>query len=258
MVFSSDTQPPAGRSYAMAYRNSPSGRSHANGQTRVWEDLRKEARKLEGELDIKLAAYAKLCSGFEANYKAKSDGSSLGADQLSQTKAAEIDDLLQRLSDVNDEMGSAIGGSSDSRSHTLARHRDILQEFTQEFRRLTLSLGAARDRADLLSGGEGAPLLSVQIQSTTGALLRERATISTSTQAVDEILANAQSVSGSLLDQRRMFDNITDKLAAVGERFPVVQGLLTAIRRKKSKDTLILSGVIAACVIFTIIYLWAR
>ena len=51
--------------------------------------------------------------------------------QLAQTKASEIEGLLQRLSDVNDEMGGIIGGISDSRSHTLARHRDILQEFNQ-------------------------------------------------------------------------------------------------------------------------------
>jgi hypothetical protein len=51
--------------------------------------------------------------------------------QLAQTKSADIEGLLQRLSDINDEMGSAIGGASDSRSHTLARHRDILQEFSQ-------------------------------------------------------------------------------------------------------------------------------
>lgn len=53
------------------------------------------------------------------------------APQLAQTKAAEIEGLLRRLSDVNDEMGAATGGVADSRSHTLARHRDILQEFNQ-------------------------------------------------------------------------------------------------------------------------------
>lgn len=42
-----------------------------------------------------------------------------------------MEDLLQRLSDINDEMAALVGGSNDARSHTLARHRDILQEFTQ-------------------------------------------------------------------------------------------------------------------------------
>lgn len=51
--------------------------------------------------------------------------------QLAQAKASEIDALLQRLSDVNDEMGAVIGGGSDARAHTLARHRDVLQEYTQ-------------------------------------------------------------------------------------------------------------------------------
>ena len=42
-----------------------------------------QARKLEGELDVKQAAYAKLCSGYEANYRLKAaNNSSLGADQV--------------------------------------------------------------------------------------------------------------------------------------------------------------------------------
>ena len=54
----------------------------------------------------------------------------LGA-QLAAAKACEIEELLGRLSDVNDEMGSALSGAGDSRSHTLARHREIMVELTQ-------------------------------------------------------------------------------------------------------------------------------
>jgi hypothetical protein len=67
--------------------------------------------------------------------------------QLAQAKASEIDALLQRLSDVNDEMGGAIGGSSDARAHTLARHRDVLQEYTQ--------VGPRRRRRRRGGGGAG-------------------------------------------------------------------------------------------------------
>jgi hypothetical protein len=49
------------------------------------------------------------------------------------------------------------------------------------------------------------------------------------------MLAQAQSVSRSLLEQRRIFSNVQDKLVNVGERFPVINGLLNAVRRKKSK-----------------------
>jgi hypothetical protein len=40
-----------------------------------------QARKLEGELDVKLATYAKLSSGFESSYKGKGE-SGLGAEQV--------------------------------------------------------------------------------------------------------------------------------------------------------------------------------
>lgn len=36
-------------------------------------------------------------------------------------------------------------------------------------------------------------------------------------------------------EQRTMFDNIGGKLVTIGSRFPVVNGLLNAIRRKKNK-----------------------
>jgi hypothetical protein len=52
---------------------------------------------------------------------------------------------------------------------------------------------------------------------------------------VDDMLSQAHNVTSSLLDQRRTFDNVGDKLAQVGDKFPVVAGLLNAIRRKKSR-----------------------
>ncbi|KAI8465979.1 MAG: Qb-SNARE, Gos1/GS28-family [Monoraphidium minutum] len=256
----SSANPPGGTHVAMAYRSNVSSLARPqSGGDRAWEDLRREARRLEGELEVKLQALTKLTAGFESSYRARADGPGIGPDQLAQAKASEIDALLQRLSDVNDEMGSVIGGGSDARAHTLARHRDVLQEYTQEFRRLDSSMGAARDRAELLgSPGEGAPLLSVQVHTASGALLRERTQLQASAGYVDDMLAQAASVSKNLLEQRRVFDSVQDKLLSVGERFPVVNGLLNAIRRKKSKDTLILSAVIAGCTVFTILYLLTK
>jgi golgi SNAP receptor complex member 1 len=44
----------------------------------------------------------------------------------------------------------------------------------------------------------------------------------------------------------------------VASKFPVVNSLLNAIRRKKSKDTLVIAGVIAACIVFTFLYLLSK
>lgn len=53
------------------------------------------------------------------------------APQLAKTKAADIESLLQQLSDINHDMSGVIAGAGDARSHTLARHRDILTDLTQ-------------------------------------------------------------------------------------------------------------------------------
>jgi Golgi SNAP receptor complex protein 1 len=61
----------------------------------------------------------------------------------------------------------------------------------------------------------------------------------------------------SLAGQRSMFMDMTTKLGNLGAKFPVVNSLVSAIRRKKSKDTLILSAVVACCTLFLLAY-WSR
>jgi hypothetical protein len=52
---------------------------------------------------------------------------------------------------------------------------------------------------------------------------------------MEDVLGQAQSVATSLGEQRRIFDSAGLKLENVTSRFPMVSGLLNAIRRKKSK-----------------------
>jgi len=54
---------------------------------------------------------------------------------------------------------------------------------------------------------------------------------------LDDVIGQAQAVSSSLGEQRGLFDNIGTKLAGVSGKFPVVNGVLNSIRRKKNKVT---------------------
>ncbi|CAD7700921.1 unnamed protein product [Ostreobium quekettii] len=221
-----------------------------------WDACRRDARKLEGEVDMKLGAYAKLCATFDGSPAAHGPHGGPSTDQLLRAKASEIESLLQRLSDVNERMGGSVPSGDHGRLHTLARHRDILQDYGQEVRRLNASVGAARDRAELMARSEeGAPHVSVQVQ---GALLRERNTIASSTAAIDEVIGSAHAVEAELKDQRRVFEGIGDRLYALGSRFPVVNGLLRAIARRKSRDTIVLSVVVSACILVLLVFLWRR
>ena len=116
----------------------------------------------------------------------------------------------------------------------------------------------AQDRATLLSGAkEASPLLGVTIQSSGGALLRERNTIAASTSAIDAVLGQAGVIGSTLREQRSLFDGIGSKLMSVGARFPAINGLMNAIRRKKSKDIIVISLVILVCSCLLLAY-WLR
>lgn len=48
-------------------------------------------------------------------------------------------------------------------------------------------------------------------------------------------MGQAQAVATNLKEQRQLFSNIGDQLLSVAAKYPAVNGLLNAIRRKKSK-----------------------
>ncbi|KAJ0836903.1 putative golgi SNAP receptor complex, subunit 1 [Helianthus annuus] len=85
-------------------------------------------------------------------------------------------------------------------------------------------------------------------------ILRERAAIHGSIAHMDDVITQAQTTRAALGAQRAMFGDVQGKVKQLSDKFPIVRGLTGSIRRKKSRDTLILSAVIAACTLFLIIY----
>jgi Golgi SNAP receptor complex protein 1 len=225
-----------------------------------------QARKLEGEIDGKLSAFAKTASGVSRDV---SDGLMLGDGVDAQEGA--LESLLQRLTDVNAAMAGAVSGGiagGEARSYTLARHRDVLGEFTSEFKRVRDAVSTSRDRDALLGGasrgsrgGRSASGLStdgLSDTSQTELLMRERSTVHSSTSAVDDVIGAAQATAAALVSQRGIFGGIASNLSGVGSRFGVMHDVLAAIKRKRSKDTMVLSAVVAFCVAFTLIYWLAK
>lgn len=208
---------------------------------------------------MKIAAYGKLCTSYEYGYTKGEAG--LATDQALQSKSLEIESLLSRLDQVNSSMKPIINTSGDPRSHTFARHNDILSDFSQEFRRLKSVVTAARERASLLGGAHGngtSPSSSsspiMPNQSGTGLLLRERGLLAGANSALDDVMGMAQGVATGLGQQRTVFDGVGGKLAGLGAKFPVVNSLMNAIRRRKNRDNTILAAVVAVCVLLILIY----
>ncbi|CAL2241216.1 unnamed protein product [Prunus armeniaca] len=223
-----------------------------------WEELRREARKIEGDLDVKLSSYAKLGARFTQGGYVESGSPSVGTSRSWKSMEMEIQSLLEKLLDINDSMSRCAASATPATSVTqkLARHRDILHEFTQEFRRIKGNINSLREHAELLtsvrddiSEYKASGSMSPRMQ-----ILRERAAIHGSVSHIDEVISQAQTTRAVLGSQRALFGDVQGKVKNLSDKFPIIRGLLGSIRRRRSRDTLILAAVIAACTLFLIIY----
>lgn len=52
---------------------------------------------------------------------------------------------------------------------------------------------------------------------------------------LDDVMGTAQGIAGGLSNQRQIFDTIGSKMSNLGARFPVVNSVLNAIRRRKNR-----------------------
>ncbi|XP_078167523.1 Golgi SNAP receptor complex member 1-2-like isoform X2 [Carex rostrata] len=219
--------------------------------TSNWDDLRRSARKLEGDLDVRLSSYAKL-SGF-------SDKKGSSNDMQWKTLEMEIENLLVKLTEVNEDMSqwtsATVVGATTAVMQRLTRHREILHELTQEFKRTKKNLVSVKEHAELLtSTGAQSPS---KIKSERN-LLRERAAIHGGLTQIDEVIDQAEATRSALTAQRSAFGEIQGKLKLLKDKFPLIHVTLGAIKRKKSKDDIILSAVVALCTLFLVAYWFAK
>ncbi|EHB13347.1 Golgi SNAP receptor complex member 1 [Heterocephalus glaber] len=126
--------------------------------------LRKQARQLENELDLKLVSFSKLCTSYSHGSardgrRDSSDTTPLlngsSQDRMFETMAIEIEQLLARLTGVNDKMAeytnsAGVPSLNAALMHTLQRHRDILQDYTHEFHKTKANFVAIRERENLM------------------------------------------------------------------------------------------------------------
>jgi golgi SNAP receptor complex member 1 len=100
--------------------------------------------------------------------------------------------------------------------------------------------------------------MDVTVDSTGSSLIRERNHLAASTAAIDDVLGQAGHVASSLREQGGLFDNIGIKLAAAGAKFPVINGLMNAIRRRRSRDTIVMTAVGVLCSLFLFWYVFRK
>ncbi|NWX17636.1 GOSR1 protein, partial [Aegotheles bennettii] len=238
-------------------------------------DLRKQARQLENELDLKLVSFSKLCTSYSSSRDGRRDryssdttpllnGSS--QDRMFETMAVEIEQLLGKLTGINDKMAeytnsAGVPSLNAALMHTLQRHRDILQDYTHEFHKTKANFLAIRERENLL-GSVQKDIESYKSGSgvnnrRTELFLKEHEHLRNTNNLIHSFFclsSIAMATKENMTSQRGMLKSIQSKMNTLANRFPAVNSLIQRINLRKRRDSLILGGVIGICTILLLLY----
>ncbi|CAB1119809.1 unnamed protein product [Ectocarpus sp. CCAP 1310/34] len=216
--------------------------------------LRREAHRLEADLEVKTQSYSRLAQRVNSDilYDAEDPVDSTQEQLL----AGEIDELLSALGDCNERMGAEVAkGARKADSAMLQRYREILFDFSTEFKKTSAALQRKRDTAELFKssradrgGGDGTGDFEQEH------LLREQNAIHNSLQSATGVLGQAAEARESLRHQRATLGAASSTLSSMQNRFPAINRVVEAIQKKKAKDRLIIAAVMAACIFFTFWY----
>uniref|UniRef100_A0A8C8EK58 Golgi SNAP receptor complex member 1 n=1 Tax=Oncorhynchus tshawytscha TaxID=74940 RepID=A0A8C8EK58_ONCTS len=221
-------------------------------------DLRKQARQLENELDLKLVSFSKLCTSYSSSRDGRRGDSNSDTapllnnstqDRMFETMSGEIEQLLAKLTGVNDKMAEytstpGVTSLNAALMHTLQRHRDILQDYTHEFHKTKANFLAIREREDLLGSVRKDIDGSGVNNRRTELFLKEH-----------EHLRNiAMATKENMTSQRGLLKSIQSRVNTLANRFPAINNLVQRLNLRKRRDSLILGGVIGVCTILLLLY----
>ncbi|KFD53574.1 vesicle transport v-SNARE protein [Trichuris suis] len=244
--------------------------STCNSFVTKWEDLRKRARSLETDVDVKLLSLNKLGASLGGvRGSALHQESNFGLDNVSLSRntfealSVDIQNLLDQLTNVNERMEELLRDSVYSRnpasSHTLQRHREILQDYSHEFRRAQGNINVLLER-ELLMASSNAGICQINIGSDglnnrrSDLFLKEHEHIKSSDKLLDDQIGLALSTKESLFVQRLGLKSISKKMTTLTKRYPAVHSLMQKIHLKKSRDAMVIAAVVSLCLILMFIY----
>ncbi|CAL9685278.1 unnamed protein product [Knipowitschia caucasica] len=233
----------------------------ASSSSGYWEDLRKQARQLENELDLKLVSFSKLCTSYSSGSyglgisdrarDGRSDSTGSSHDNLMLAMTTEIEQLLAKLTGINNKMAEFTAETVPHNAalmHTLQRHRDIWQDYTNEFHKTKANFFSLREREDLL----GSVHRDIESYKSGSGVNNRRSELF---MKEHEHLRNiAMATKENMTFQRGVLKSIQTRVTTLANRFPSINGLIQRINLRKRRDSLILGSVIGVCTILLLLY----
>ncbi|TFL03657.1 v-SNARE protein [Pterulicium gracile] len=219
-----------------------------------YDSLHRQCRTLESLFDVKLTSYSRLASVQASDDDIESNGAASRSNDLE----LELDDLLEKLKEMNEQLGALSNGPDDPLSpsmlRTVQRHYDVYQDYCKETRRAKINVQQALDHANLLSGVRND--IDAYKSSAADSLLAERGRIDSSHRMVDDTLEQAYATRSEFSSQRLSLGTINTRMAGVMNTIPGINNLVSMIRSRRRRDSIIMGLLIAVCIIIILTYLW--
>lgn len=219
-----------------------------------YSDLRKQARQLENEIDLKLVAFSKLEAGIKTPHNGHSDTVPLlSGEDTFEVMSAEIEDLLKKLATVNDRLAEQpVSGAA--MLHTIQRHREILLDLSRDFRKTNSQHESRREREDLLKGSSDGAFRTQGVNNRRDMYLKETQHIHNSDHLVNDQIAIAVETRDHLTSQRQTFKRLQTRFNDISNKYPIINSLINRINLRKRRDSVIIGLVVALCTLLMLLY----
>jgi len=216
------------------------------------ENFKKERRNLESEIDVKLGELSTL------NDKVQREDYNDDSIEYSKIKfsslISELDNAFKNLSRCNEMLVNDPNFSSNR------VHKEKLEDYLNEYRKLKKNLVQTFESVELLyggrSGGYGRKNDDTEIPMSN--LLRENSNLQSSSYMQDSILGQARQVHEALENQRRLIRGAHGKVTNMPGLFHTIDGVTSKIKRFKQRNVMVLGLVIGLCICFLLYYSMIR
>ncbi|OBZ79881.1 Golgi SNAP receptor complex member 1-2 [Grifola frondosa] len=208
-----------------------------------YDSLHRQCRTLESLFDTKLTSYSRLASSVSRNQE---DVEASGSSERWKDMEAEVDELLEKLREINDELSAlstdAENPPSQSMLRAIQRHKEVYQDYARELRRTKANVQTALDQANLLSGVRND--IDAYKSSAADSLLAERGNIDSSHRMTDDILSQAYETRAEFSRQRTTIAGINTRMSGVINSIPGINNLLSMIKSRRRRDSIIVGCIV--------------
>jgi Golgi SNAP receptor complex protein 1 len=163
-----------------------------------------------------------------------------------------LSDLIQtRLAPAAERLGKS--------QHQLLvkRYREILFDLTGDFQKTSAQFTRKKEQLELFSGANTAGIgAGGEQDEAMQHLMRERGHIDRSVSESEAVINQASEIHSDLRTQGISLRGVQGTIIRITSNIPGLNRLVENIRRRRSMDDMVVSGVIAACILFTLWYLF--